>query len=125
MLFGLFVSSRLPARRRDSGAASRPADPGPVLGILFLLGLLAVSERRRPAPMGDPKAPVGQAADGLLAHLGLLFVPAGVGVAQSPGLLLANGPGVLAALVLSTVLTLLVTVGVFRLVRRRSGADAA
>ena len=125
MLFGLFVLLACQLAGETLVRLLGLPIPGPVLGILFLLGLLAASERRRSAPMGDPKAPVGQAADGLLAHLGLLFVPAGVGVAQSPGLLLANGPGVLAALVLSTVLTLLVTVGVFRLVRRRSGADAA
>lgn len=47
--------------------------PGPVVGMLLLLaGLLA---RRREAP-----APLAVVADGLLANLGLLFVPAGVGV---------------------------------------------
>ncbi|HEY0290726.1 MAG TPA: CidA/LrgA family protein, partial [Hansschlegelia sp.] len=55
---------------------------------------------------------------GLLRHLGLLFVPAGVGVAQSyhalGGQLLAVG----AALVGSTAITLVVTVAVFRLVSR-------
>ena len=99
--------------------------PGPVLGIVFLLGILAVTERRRAGRVAAADAPVGRVADGLLAHLGLLFVPAGVGIARSPDLLLANGPGGLAALVLSTVLTLLVTVGVFRLVRRRREGGAA
>lgn len=99
--------------------------PGPVLGIVFLLGILALTERRRAGRVAAADAPVGRVADGLLSHLGLLFVPAGVGIARSPDLLLANGPGVLAALVLSTVLTLLVTVGVFRLVRRRRESGAA
>jgi holin-like protein len=47
--------------------------PGPVVGmvILFLTLLL----RRRPAPEA-----LGGTADGLLGNLGLLFVPAGVGV---------------------------------------------
>ena len=47
--------------------------PGPVAGMAILfLGLLA---RRREAP-----AEVASVADALLNHLGLLFVPAGVGV---------------------------------------------
>ncbi|WP_279478884.1 CidA/LrgA family protein [Aureimonas sp. SK2] len=125
MLFGLFVLLACQLAGETVVRLLGLPVPGPVLGILFLLALLGLSERRRRNGMADPKAPVGQAADGLLAHLGLLFVPAGVGVARSPDLLLANGPGLLAALVLSTVLTLLVTVGTFRLVRRRSGRDAA
>ncbi len=122
MLFGLFVLLACQLAGETLVRLLGLPVPGPVLGILFLLALLAMTERRRAAA---PEAPVGKAADGLLAHLGLLFVPAGVGVAQSPELLLRNGPGVLAALVLSTVLTLLVTVGVFRLVQRRRGGDAA
>ncbi len=125
MLFGLFVLLACQLAGETLVRVLGLPVPGPVLGILLLLALLALAERRgRPSP-AEPEAPVGRAADGLLAHLGLLFVPAGVGVAQSPALLLQNGPGVLAALVLSTVLTLLVTVGVFRWVRRRAGDDAA
>lgn len=124
MLFGLFVLLACQLAGETVVRLLGLALPGPVLGILFLLGVLAVTERRRARSVAGPDRPVGQAADGLLAHLGLLFVPAGVGVAQSPELLLANGPGVLAALVLSTVATLLVTVGVFRLVRHSRGGDA-
>lgn len=47
--------------------------PGPVVGMVLLFVLLQV---RRP---GDD-ATVVRAADGLLRHLQLLFVPAGVGV---------------------------------------------
>lgn len=125
MLFGLFVLLACQLAGETLVRLLGVAVPGPVLGILLLLAVLALSERRRAPSAAAPDAPVGRAADGLLAHLGLLFVPAGVGVARSPELLLQNGPGVLAALVLSTVATLLVTVGVFRLVRRRSGEDAA
>ncbi|WP_061933086.1 CidA/LrgA family protein [Aureimonas sp. AU22] len=124
MLFGLFVLLACQLAGETVVRLLGLALPGPVLGILFLLGVLAVTERRRTRSVAGSDRPVGQAADGLLAHLGLLFVPAGVGVAQSPELLLSNGPGVLAALVLSTVATLLVTVGVFRLVRRSRGGDA-
>jgi len=47
--------------------------PGPVIGMVILF--LALLARRRPAP-----AALGGTADALLANLGLLFVPAGVGV---------------------------------------------
>lgn len=47
--------------------------PGPVIGMVLLLGVLRL---RRPAP----DASVVRVANGLLAHLQLLFVPAGVGV---------------------------------------------
>jgi holin-like protein len=47
--------------------------PGPVVGMVVLLVLLRV---RR----SDDDATVVRAADGLLRHLQLLFVPAGVGV---------------------------------------------
>lgn len=47
--------------------------PGPVLGMVLLF--LALALRRREAP-----EELGRTADGLLGNLGLLFVPAGVGV---------------------------------------------
>jgi putative effector of murein hydrolase LrgA (UPF0299 family) len=46
--------------------------PGPVLGMLLLLAWLLLRG-------GVPES-VGRTADTLLAHLSLLFVPAGVGV---------------------------------------------
>ncbi len=93
--------------------------PGPVIGVVLLVAALAIRARwtRGEAAKSGP-LPVEAAADGLLRHLGLLFVPAGVGVAQSyhalGGQLLAVG----AALVGSTAITLVVTVAVFRLVSR-------
>lgn len=47
--------------------------PGPVIGMMLLFGLLL-------ARGGDAPKPLGETADGLLDNLGLLFVPAGVGV---------------------------------------------
>ena len=51
-----------------------------------------------------------------------LFVPAGVGVVQYMGLLREQGLALAVALVVSTVATLLATVGVFLLVKRLTGA---
>ncbi|NHC25152.1 CidA/LrgA family protein [Nocardioides sp. IC4_145] len=51
--------------------------PGPVVGMVVLLLALEVRRRRGHDTDRDPAV---RAADGLLRHLQLLFVPAGVGV---------------------------------------------
>jgi holin-like protein len=97
--------------------------PGPVIGLALLtLGLAAWTRRR---PMTDDQianSEVGRAATGLLGSLSLLFVPAGVGVVQYVGLLREDGVALAASLAVSTVATLLATVGVFLLVKRRLAA---
>ena len=74
--------------------------PGPVLGMLLLL-LALNSERVR--------TPVATAADALLAHLSLLFVPVGVGVIAHLGLVAEYGLRLAAVLVLSTLIGMAVT----------------
>ncbi|MBP7000565.1 CidA/LrgA family protein [Amaricoccus sp.] len=86
------------------------AFPGPVLGMAILLGGMAAFRRTGPA--------LDEAADGILRNLSLLFVPAAVGVAQQAGLIAAHWVAIAAALVVSTVLTLVVTVLTFRAVAR-------
>jgi holin-like protein len=88
--------------------------PGPVLGLVILVMLLFAVERRHlvnSATVDDTS--LGKVANGLLAVLGILFVPAGVGVVQDLGLLREYGAALAAALVVSTLLTLTVTVWVF------------
>ena len=100
--------------------------PGPVIGLALMTAGLALWNRRR--PMSDEalaESDVGRAAGGLLGSLSLLFVPAGVGVVQYIGLLGEHGLALAVALVVSTVLTLLATVGVFLLVKRWIGAREA
>jgi len=74
--------------------------PGPVLGMLLLLALLAWPAVR---------APVGAAAEPLLTHLSLLFVPVGVGVVTHLALLAQYGLRIAAVLVLSTLVGMAVT----------------
>ncbi|MDP3410405.1 CidA/LrgA family protein [Bosea sp. (in: a-proteobacteria)] len=82
--------------------------PGPVIGMaLLFLGL-----RLRPAAAQEG-APLATVAGVLLAHLSLLFVPAGTGIVRHAGALIAHGPGLIVALVVSTALTLVVTAFVF------------
>ena len=93
--------------------------PGPVLGLLLLLILLLARDRFAPLARGPLRNDgVETASKGLLAHLSLLFVPAGVGVVQKLDLLASHGVAIILVLALSVVVTLLVTVLVFRLVSR-------
>jgi putative effector of murein hydrolase LrgA (UPF0299 family) len=88
--------------------------PGPVLGLLVLVMLLFAVERRHLVDSTTvDETSLGKVANGLLAVLGILFVPAGVGVVQDLGLLREYGAALAAALVVSTFLTLTVTVWVF------------
>ena len=61
---------------------------------------------------------VTRVAEGLLANLSLLFVPAGVGVIDQIGVLQTQAGTLGLAVVVSTALTLLVTVLVFVGVKR-------
>jgi putative effector of murein hydrolase LrgA (UPF0299 family) len=79
--------------------------PGPVVGMVMLFALMLA-----PAPLPSV---VGDISDGLLRHLSLLFVPAGVGVIQHLDRLGANGVRLLAVVLLATVATLAVTALVF------------
>ena len=75
--------------------------PGPVLGMLFLALMLCLRG-------GVPEC-LRQTCQNLLAHLALLFVPAGVGVMLHLERLSAEWLPLLAAIVLGTWLTLAVT----------------
>ena len=93
--------------------------PGPVVGLMLLLLLLLARDRfailaRGPLQGGG----VEHASRGLLAHLSLLFVPAGVGVVQKLDLFAEHGIAFVAVLAISVVVTLLATVGTFLLAIR-------
>ena len=63
--------------------------PGPVLGLVLLVAGFAVWGRGR-TDAEVAASPAARVGDGLLSNLGLLFVPAGVGVIQYGGLLKAQ-----------------------------------
>ncbi|AWN45822.1 CidA/LrgA family protein [Methylobacterium terrae] len=96
--------------------------PGPVVGMALLLGVLALRDRRPgglPAPLVD--GTLERTGKGLLAHLSLLFVPAGAGVIGRLDVLAAHGVALAVALVVSTALALVATVSTFSYVARRVG----
>ena len=87
--------------------------PGPVIGFALLIAALALW----PPLM----ARLRDAATGLLAHLSLFFVPAGVGVVTQIDRIGADAAALIAALVLSTLAAILVGALTFRLVARLTG----
>jgi holin-like protein len=93
--------------------------PGPVVGLVLLLGLLLARDRFAVLAQGPLRqGGVEDTAKGLLAHLSLLFVPAGVGVVQRLDLLAEHGAAITAVLAVSVIITLLVTVATFLLASR-------
>jgi putative effector of murein hydrolase LrgA (UPF0299 family) len=87
--------------------------PGPVLGMVFLLAAMIALPRLASA--------VRAAAQGILAHLSLLFVPAGVGVVGHLDRLGAQGVAILLAIVVSTALAIAAGALAFALVARLAG----
>jgi holin-like protein len=88
--------------------------PGPVVGMLLLLPALHW------APVREP---VNAAAELLLAHLSLLFVPVGVGVITHLALVSQYGWQLLLVIVLSTWAGMAVTALVLRGLLRQAPAE--
>ena len=84
--------------------------PGPVLGLVILLAALVF--RSSLAGALRPTCHV------ILAHLSLMFVPAGVGVIDNLDVLSSDWAKLLVVLTLSTILSMLVTVATFITMKR-------
>lgn len=84
--------------------------PGPVIGMVLLFIGLSVR--------GEPPAELANLAHGLLRHLSLLFVPAGVGVISYIGLLAEAWLPITLTLITSVLLAIVVTGVTLRLLQR-------
>jgi putative effector of murein hydrolase LrgA (UPF0299 family) len=84
-----------------------PMIPGPVIGLVALLVFLLLR--------GYVPASIDLVGSHILQHLGLLFVPASVGVILYLPLLQANALGIASALLVSVIATLSVTAMVLKL----------
>ena len=113
-LTGLALLLALQAVGEALAHALSLALPGPVLGLALLLPLLAW------APV---RTPVAAAAELLLAHLSLLFVPVGVGVVMHLPVVAAHGIGLAVALVGSTWIGMAVTAAVLRALLKDAPAE--
>jgi holin-like protein len=75
--------------------------PGPVIGMILLLAFLVWQKKIAPS--------ISIAADGLLAHLAIFFIPAAVGVMLYARELASAGAAWLLAIVVSTAVSMAVT----------------
>ena len=91
--------------------------PGPVLGLILLVILLAA--------IGRAPGSLERTVTGLLQHLSLLFVPAGVGVMLHAGRIAAEWPALVTALVLSTWLAMAATALTMAWCARRFAGEPA
>ncbi|ALR23095.1 CidA/LrgA family protein [Sphingobium baderi] len=80
--------------------------PGPVIGMFLLAAILSVRGADQTA---SSDRAVTVVADTLIRHMGLLFVPAGVGIVSVLPLLRGFWVATIAALVGSTLLSLVTT----------------
>ena len=93
--------------------------PGPVIGMALLFALLILRDNYAALARGPLRDnAVEGTAKGMLAHLSLLFVTAGVGVVQNLDLLAQRGVAIALVLAASVVVTLLVTAGTFLVINR-------
>lgn len=89
--------------------------PGPVLGMALLLIFFMAVPRVAKA--------IQPTAQGLLSHLSLLFVPAGVGIVGHMDRMGTDGPAILLALLISTALSIAVGALVFSTLAKWMGAE--
>jgi len=89
--------------------------PGSIIGMVLLIGWLAAVQRERPT--------LAAVSGWLTAHLSIMFVPAAVGLIDEGEALSRYGAGLAIATAASTILTMVVTVLVFRWALRRFAAE--
>jgi holin-like protein len=87
--------------------------PGSVIGMVLLFIALIVIK--------SVPEDVGKVSDGLVAHIGLLFVPAGAGISVYLGMIADNWLVIVLASLSSTILTLAFTALAFKLLSRGEG----
>ena len=89
--------------------------PGPVMGMIFVLGLLVAVPRLREM--------IRATAQTLLSHLSLLFVPAGAGVVGHLATLGDSTVAIVLAIVVSAVLAIGAGALTFSAVARMTGSS--
>lgn len=98
--------------------------PGMVIGLVLLIAALWAWGHMHGPENAVPDA-LNRAAKGLHDNLGLLFVPAGVGVMANLHTLATDAAGLFAAVVVSTLVTVTVTGLTARLLRTEAPSIAA
>ena len=88
-----------------------PFIPGPVIGLVLLLAFLSLR--------GHVPASIDLVGSSVLQHLGLLFIPASVGVVLYLPILQANAWAIAAALVVSVLATIAVTASLLKVFAKK------
>ncbi len=90
--------------------------PGPVLGLIFLLMFLIIK--------GKVSSSLAMVSDAFSQHLGVLFIPAAVGVILFLPQLKAHAFAVIVALIVSVVSTIVTTAVILRLMARKNSNES-
>lgn len=98
------------------------AVPGPVIGLIMLLGLL-LSHLKASGPILTFRQQLITTSETLLGHLSLLFVPIGVGVVMHLQLLESQLVKVLGVIVIGTLSTLVITAILFNALTSREADE--
>ncbi len=114
MLHGLLILLGCQLAGETLARATGLPLPGPVLGLTLLTVIMLASDRLL--------ALVRPVAQGLLGHLSLLFVPAGVGVVGHLATLGGQTTAILIAVIVSTALAIAVGALTFAAVARLTGS---
>ena len=91
--------------------------PGAVIGMVLLTAVLVLRDAKAKAKSQDqdtrePTA-LDRVADAMIGNMGLMFIPAGVGIVAQLGLVSANVVALTTAVIVSTVAGLVATGAVF------------
>jgi putative effector of murein hydrolase LrgA (UPF0299 family) len=92
-----------------------PTLPGPVIGLVLLVLWLVLRK--------GINAELAMVADGFSQYLGLLFVPAAVGVVLFLPQLKANAPAIISALIGSVILTIATSAIVARFLSKKESHE--
>jgi holin-like protein len=98
--------------------------PGPVIGMFILAVALVVRARGSIDATQPGPSSLEKTATVLISNMGLLFVPAGVGIVAELGVLRREWLPIVAGVVVSTVLGLIVTGVVMHRITGRAERDA-
>ena len=99
--------------------------PGPVVGLFILAAALVLRRRSAPRARGEADVSLERTSNLLITHMGLLFVPAGVGVVTEATLIRGAWLPLTLALLGSTLATLLVTGSVMQLITKMTEKRAS
>ncbi len=101
--------------------------PGPVIGMFLLTVALVFREpggREHDSRGPSHRTPLSTTAEGLIRNMGLLFVPAGVGIMAEAPMLQREWVPILAGVVGSTILGIIATGTVMHRATRTAGNGA-